>query len=257
MNNTGKYIAARKDLLSIYLTADYPQKGDTAEMILALQDAGVDMIEVGIPFSDPLADGPVIQESSSQALKNGFTVEGLFQDLEKIQAEIKIPLVPMGYFNTVLSFGVERFLSQCQKLHIDTVILPDLPPEIFKKKYKELFDKHEVSPVFLITPQTSEARIKEIDSLSNAFVYAVSNNKVTGGTEDFSKEQLAYFQRIKTTKLGVPKLIGFGISDQHSFRQACDYADGAIIGSAFIKVLKKTNNIKEDILSFVQQVRGK
>lgn len=256
MNRTGKYIVARKDILSMYLTADYPKKGCAPELILALQNSHVDLIEVGIPFSDPLADGPVIQESSAQALKNGFTLDQLFVDLEQIQPKLKIPLVPMGYFNTVLAFGVERFLSNCENLYIDTVILPDLSPEIFEKTYKELFERHGVSPVFLITPQTSPARIKYIDSLSNAFVYAVSNNKVTGGTDGFSKTQLDYFEKIKTAGLQVPTLIGFGISDHKSYRQACDFAHGAIIGSAFIKALGNTKNSQDGIPRFVQQIRN-
>lgn len=255
MNKTGKYIVERKDILSIYLTADYPEKGCTSEVILALQNSGVDLIEVGIPFSDPLADGPVIQKSSEQALKNGFVLEELFQDLEKIQPKLKIPLVLMGYFNTVLAFGVEEFLINCEKLTIDTVILPDLPPEIFERDYKNLFEKYGVSPVFLITPQTSKSRVQFINSLSNAFVYGVSNNKTTGGADNFSNEQLTYFQRIKSAKLDVPTLIGFGISSHKSYRQACEHADGAIIGSAFIKILEKGSNIGETASKFVNEIR--
>lgn len=254
MNKTGKYLDQRQNVLSIYLTSDYPQKGDTAQLILALQEAGVDLIEVGIPFSDPLADGPVIQESSAVALRNDFRLIDLFADLEKIKDNVKIPLVLMGYFNTVLAYGVEKFLKNCQKLAVDTLILPDLPAEIYVQKYKPLFEKYGVSPVFLITPQTTPERLAYIESLSEAFIYAVSDNKTTGISRGLSQAQTAYFERLQEQNLKVPTLIGFGISDRKTFQTACQYSQGAIIGSAFIKALTNKQDIETSIFRFAKKI---
>lgn len=256
MNATGKYLTAKENILSIYLTADYPAKGDTGELILALQAAGVDMLEIGIPFSDPIADGRVIQESSAKALANGFRLADLFADLEKIKEKVKIPLVMMGYFNTVLAFGMERFLIHCQRLAIDTLIVPDLPVEIYVEKYKTLFENYGVSPVFLMTPQTSTERLAYIGALSKAFVYVVSDSRTTGGTGGFSEEQLAYFERVGHLELPVPTLIGFGISDAEAYAVACAHSQGAIIGSAFIKGLT-ANYVKENyVLNFVTKIKA-
>ena len=255
MNRTGEYIQGKADVLSIYFTAEYPQKGTTQEVILSLQDAGVDLIEVGIPFSDPLADGPVIQKSSQQALKNGFTLDGLFEDLKAIQADVTIPLVLMGYFNTALAYGMERFLAACKNVGVDTVILPDLPLAIYKKSYTDFFAAYGVSPVFLITPQTSNERIRQIDDLSNAFIYVVADNSITGGSGGFSTEQLHYFERIQARQLSVPLIIGFGISSHNTYRKACEYAQGAIIGTAFIKALADSTNIKQTISTFIQSIK--
>jgi len=255
MNKTGQNIRSGSDLLSIYITSDYPEKGDTTKLILALQDAGVDMIEVGIPYSDPLADGPVIQESSQQALANGFSVNGLFDDLLSIKSEVRIPLIPMGYFNTMLRFGLERFLSKCQALDIDTVIIPDLPLDLYEAKYATLFREKGVHPVFLISPQTSEERIRKIDTLSEAFIYVVADNSITGSKSGISKSQLEYFERIKKMELKNPTIIGFGISDNASFTNACQYANGAIIGSAFIRSLSAEGFINEHVKRFIDGVR--
>lgn len=252
MNNTSSYIRNRKGALSIYFTADYPSKGDTGKIILTLQETGVDLIEVGIPFSDPLADGPVIQHSSSVALQNGFTVEGLLDDLEAIRDQVRIPLVPMGYFNTFLQYGVERFLSKCSDLKIDTIIIPDLPPDIYEKQYKAMFNTYGVSPVFLITPQTTDERIAYIRTLSEAFVYAVADNSITGNNRDISEGQVQYFEKIKKLELEQPVMIGFGISTREHFRTACQYADGAIIGSAFIRALGSGGEVEESIRAFVK-----
>lgn len=256
MNKTGQYIQENKGLLSIYFTADYPKKGDTADIILALQKGGAGMIEVGIPFSDPLADGPVIQQSSQQALQNGFQVEGLIKDMEAISAEVNIPLVPMGYFNTVLAYGLEKFLSRCQKLGIDTVILPDLPLDIYESTYAKVFDKYGVALVFLITPQTSPQRIEKIDRLSHAFIYVVADNSITGSKQGFSQDQLAYFERIKSLSLSVPLMIGFGISSNETYRQACEYAQGAIIGSAYIKALSAGGDVKSATTQFIHTIKN-
>ncbi len=255
MNKTGEYIKSRKNVLSVYFTAGYPHKESTQEIILALQEAGVDLIEVGIPFSDPLADGPIIQKSGEVALQNGFTLKGMFEDLRAIQPHLKIPLVLMGYFNTAYAFGIESFLSHCQALNIDTVILPDLPVEIYAEKYRDLFDEYDVSPVFLISPQTNDDRISTITELSKAFIYVVSNNSITGSKSEFSTEQLAYFERIKNMRFSVPSLLGFGISDKASFNQAGDYFNGAIIGSAFISLLSGADNLEKCINAFISSLR--
>ncbi|MEO5906118.1 MAG: tryptophan synthase subunit alpha [Saprospiraceae bacterium] len=255
MNKTGRIIEGKKNLLSVYFTADYPVKDCTNEIILALQQAGADMIEIGMPFSDPLADGPVIQKSSMKAIDNGFTIESLFADLKFIQPDLNVPIVLMGYFNSILAYGVESFLMACESLAIDTVIIPDLPPEIYRKNYKSLFAQYKVSPVFLITPQTNPARMELIDSLSNAFIYVVAGNNTTGSTAAISDYQLEYFKKISETKFSVPVLIGFGIADQKSFRQACDYAHGAIIGSAFIQGLEYSDNLSGSIHHFIQSIK--
>lgn len=255
MNSTGKALATQKNIISIYITADYPSKGSLLEILEALQASGVGMVEIGIPFSDPLADGPVIQKSSTQALENGFSITGLFDDLTKVRSEITIPLTLMGYFNTVLAFGIEAFLSRCQALNIDTVIIPDLTPEIYQLSYVSLFEEYNVSPVFLITPMTDPDRIKLVAGLSNAFIYAISGNNITGSTSAMSNAQLEYFQRLQEMSFPVPLLIGFGISDHASYRQACTYADGVIIGSAYIKAIEHATNLNTDTHHFIQSIQ--
>ncbi len=255
MNRTGQYLSRKKNILSIYFTADYPEMGCTKDIILGLQHAGVDMIEVGIPFSDPLADGPVIQQSSKQALENGFTLQNLFNELKLIQFQINIPLVLMGYFNTMIAFGLNQFLAECEGLGIDSVIIPDLPPDDYTRTYAATFAQYHVSPVFLITPQTSESRIKLIDSMSNAFIYAVADNSITGSNKDLTDAQLTYFQKIKETFFKVPLLIGFGIADRKGYLNVCEYAQGAIIGSAFIRSLGTNQNITDSIQDFIHTIK--
>jgi len=190
MNKTKTYLENRKNILSIYFTAEFPTKGSTQDILKSLAQSGADMIEIGIPFSDPLADGPVIQKSSKQALENGFKLDNLFGDIEAVFREIEIPLALMGYFNTVLAYGMEKFLKKCKALEIDTLILPDLPPEVYEKNHARLFEKYEVSPVFLITPQTPPERLAYINNLSKAFIYAVSDNSITGAKSGFSIAQI-------------------------------------------------------------------
>lgn len=256
MNNTKTFIANRKNILSIYFTAEYPTKKSTQEMIISLAQSGVDMIEIGIPFSDPLADGPVIQHSSKIALENGFVLDNLFDDIKAVYQEIKIPLVLMGYFNTVLAYGIENFLKQCQSVSIDTVILPDLPPEIYEKQYQKLFKKYSVAAVFLITPQTPPERLNYINNLSNAFIYAVADNSITGSKSGFSAKQVAYFKRIKQHEFNVPVIIGFGISDKQSYTESCKYANGVIIGSAFIKAIAQVKNLNTAIQQFIKSIKN-
>lgn len=226
-----------KKLLSIYFTAGYPALGDTVEIIRELERNGVDLIEIGLPFSDPLADGPTIQASSAQALKNGMDTHRLFEQLKDIRKSVSIPLIIMGYFNPILQYGVEAFCEKCREIGIDGLILPDLPPAVYQREYAETFKKYGLINVFLISPQTSEARIREIDALSEGFIYMVSSSSTTGAQEGFGPEEQEYFRRTAALGLKNPLIIGFGIGNAQGFQQATAHAKGAIIGSAFIKAL--------------------
>ncbi|MDT0675812.1 tryptophan synthase subunit alpha [Autumnicola musiva] len=254
MNRITKKLQEDKKLLSIYFTAGYPEPEDTIQIIKDLEKSGVDFIEIGLPFSDPLADGPTIQESSTKALKRGMTTNRLFQQLEGIRNSVEIPLIIMGYFNPILQYGVEKFCQKCEETGIDGLIIPDLPVDVYNEEYKAIFEAHGLQNIFLITPQTSEERIRFIDSVSNGFIYMVSTASVTGSTKGFSEETKAYFKRIDDMKLKNPQVVGFGIGDNETFQQATQYAKGAIIGSAFIKHLNKTGTGK--IADFVHFVKG-
>ena len=254
MNRIDQKFRENKKLLSIYFSAGFPNLEDTVPILKKLQTAGVDMVEIGLPFSDPLADGPTIQASSSQAIRNGMTTEKLFSQLEGIRKHIKIPLVLMGYFNPMMQYGIEKFCSRCETIGIDGIIIPDLPVDVYHENYKALFDKHGLYNMFLITPQTSEARIKYIDKVSNGFIYMVSSASVTGAKSTFGNTQTEYFKRIATLKLKTPTVIGFGISNQETYKIACDQSRGAIIGSAFIQFLEKEG--EEKIGSFIKSIRG-
>ncbi len=225
------------EILSIYITAGYPGIDDTPRLLKALQKYGADMVEIGIPFSDPLADGPVIQQSSQLAIKNGMTLNLLFDQLKEIRNSISIPLVVMGYLNPILQMGMERFLSKCRDTGIDGVIIPDLPPAEYETQYKESFSRFGIYHSLLVTPYTDHKRIERIASLSDGFLYLVAAASITGAKASLGEQQQEYFQRIKEMKLGIPGLIGFGISNRATFLTACKYARGAIIGSAFIKTL--------------------
>lgn len=252
MNRILNKLQENKKLLSIYFTAGYPNLNDTVTIIQDLEKNGVDMIEIGLPFSDPLADGPTIQASSTQALKNGMSTETLFNQLQDIRKTVEIPLIIMGYFNPVLQYGVEAFCKKCGEIGIDGLIIPDLPVDVFSEQYQSIFEKHGLINVFLITPQTSAERINFIDSISNGFIYMVSSASVTGSQSGFGKEQTDYFKRIADMNLKNPQIIGFGISDSQTFTQATEYAKGAIIGSAFIKYLN-TNGARS-IHSFLESI---
>ncbi len=242
-----------KKLLSIYFSAGHPNLDDTVPILNALQSSGVDMVEIGLPFSDPLADGPTIQESSTQALKNGMTTETLFNQLEGIRKSIHIPLVLMGYFNPMMQYGIEKFCARCQAIGIDGLIIPDLPVDVYHEQYKPLFDQFGLYNMFLITPQTSEERIRYIDSVSSGFIYMVSSASVTGAKSDFGAEQASYFERIAQLGLNTPTVVGFGISNAVTFQAATQYSKGAIIGSAFIKFLEEKGVANID--AFVQSIR--
>ena len=253
MNRINKKLQEDKKLLSIYFTAGYPNINDTVSIIQELEKNGVDMIEIGLPFSDPLADGPTIQASSTQALKNGMTTEVLFDQLKDIRKTVNIPLIIMGYFNPMFQYGVEAFCAKCEEIGIDGLIIPDLPVDVYHEEYQAIFEKHGLINVLLITPQTSVERIKFIDSVSNGFIYMVSSASVTGSKIGFGNDQETYFDRISNMELKNPQIIGFGISDNKTFTQATNYSKGAIIGSAFIKYI--TNNSLADIPNFVESIR--
>ena len=252
MNRIQNTLNKNKKILSIYFSAGFPNLNDTMSLIENLAKNNVDMIEIGLPFSDPLADGPTIQASSTQALKNGMTTEILFKQLENIRETVEIPLIIMGYFNPVLQFGVANFLKKCVETGIDGLIIPDLPLEIYLNEYKKTFESYGVAMIFLITPQTSIERIRLIDENSNAFIYMVSSSSVTGSRGSFDENQLAYFERIAAMNLKNPQIIGFGISNKTTFQQATEHQKGAIIGSSFIQFLE-SNEIKH-IEKFIQNI---
>ncbi|WP_394751204.1 tryptophan synthase subunit alpha [Spongiimicrobium salis] len=237
MNRIHLKLQEDKKLLSIYFTAGYPNLNDTVSIIQSLEKNGVDMIEIGLPFSDPLADGPTIQESSTAALRNGMNTALLFDQLKDIRQSVSIPLILMGYFNPMLQYGVEAFCKKCHEIGIDGIIMPDLPLDVYQTEYEAIFKKYGLINVFLITPQTSEARILEIDAASDGFIYMVSSASVTGAKQGFGDAQQQYFERIASMQLKNPQIVGFGISNKSTFEQATQTAKGAIIGSAFIKHL--------------------
>ncbi|MBL86057.1 MAG: tryptophan synthase subunit alpha [Winogradskyella sp.] len=255
MNRINQKLNNDKKLLSIYFTAGYPNIDDTVSIIQNLEQSGVDMIEIGLPFSDPLADGPTIQASSTAALKNGMTTEKLFDQLKDIRKSVSIPLIIMGYFNPVLQYGVEAFCKKCQEIGIDGLILPDLPADVYDEEYKAIFEKYGLINVFLITPQTSEERIRYIDSISNGFIYMVSSASTTGAQSGFGEAQTNYFDRVAKMNLTNPQIVGFGISNNDTFTQATTHTKGAIIGSAFIKYISE-NGINE-LNNFVNPILGK
>ena len=243
------------NLLSIFFTAGFPKLEDTATIIEKLATNGVDFIEVGLPYSDPLADGPTIQHSSSIALQNGMNLDVVFQQLKSIKNTNKTPLVLMGYLNQIIKYGEDAFCKKVVDCGIDTLIIPDLPMIEYENHYKALFNKYGINNVFLITPHTSDERIKKIDSLTKSFIYVVASASITGAKGDISQAQIAYFNRINAMNLQSKLIVGFGISDNKTFTTACNYANGAIIGSAFIKALD--TNGTDGIEDFVSSVLNK
>jgi tryptophan synthase alpha chain len=244
----------RENILSVFFTAGYPSTDSVTEIIRDLAKAGVDMIEIGMPFSDPIADGPVIQRSSEIALQKGMSIKLLFNQLADIRKTVSIPLLLMGYINPVLKFGVANFCNKCAETGIDGVILPDLPPDIYINQYSGIFEKKDIYNIFLITPQMDYRRIRTIDSVSRGFLYLVSSFSITGMKGNFTEEQLSYFRRVSKMNLKNPGLIGFGISDKATFRSACDMANGAILGSAFVRMLTETGGGFENIKDFVNDL---
>ena len=253
MNRIDQKFQEDKKLLSIYFSAGHPNLEDTVPILKNLQAAGVDMVEIGLPFSDPLADGPTIQDSSTKALHNGMTTEKLFSQLDKIREYIDIPLVLMGYFNPMMQYGIEKFCQRCEDIGIDGLIIPDLPVDVYHEQYKNLFDQHGLYNMFLITPQTPDERIRYIDQVSNGFIYMVSSASVTGAKNTFGQTQTDYFNRIAKMELNTPTVVGFGISNAETYEAATTYSKGAIIGSAFIKFLKEKGI--DQIYNFVAEIR--
>ncbi len=241
-------------LLSIYFTAGYPQLNSTLDIAAAVEKAGADFIEIGFPYSDPLADGPVIQNSSQKALQNGMNLKVLFEQLKGLRKRVSIPVLLMGYVNPVLQYGVKNFCDSCAVAGVDGLIVPDLPLDEYESFYKEYFISNNLSNIFLVTPQTSEERIRKIDELSNGFIYLLSSSSTTGKNLAVSDEADAYFSRIRDMKLKNPTMIGFGISDQKSFNKAAEYTRGAIVGSAFVKFLD-TENAMEKVSEFIRSIR--
>ena len=253
MNRIDKKFQEDKKLLSIYFSAGHPNLEDTVPILKKLQAAGVDMVEIGLPFSDPLADGPTIQESSTKALRNGMTTEKLFSQLENIREHIDIPLILMGYFNPMMQYGIEKFCQRCEAIGIDGLIIPDLPVNVYHEEYKTLFDAHGLYNMFLITPQTPEERIRYIDEVSNGFIYMVSSASVTGAKNTFGQTQTDYFDRIAKMGLSTPTVVGFGISNAETYTAATTHSKGAIIGSAFIQFLE--NEGVDKINQFISSIR--
>jgi tryptophan synthase alpha chain len=243
------------NILSVYFTAGYPRLDSTTGIIKALADSGADMIEIGMPFSDPIADGPVIQQSNQKALRNGMNLKLLFQQLSGIRNEVKIPLLLMGYLNPVMQFGIEKFCSHCELIGIDGVILPDLPPLVYMEEYQNIFNKSGLYNILLITPQSSIERISYVDKINKGFIYMVSSSSVTGSRGGFSDDQMLYFKRVSEMKLENPCLIGFGISDHNTFRDAAKFARGGIIGSAFVSILDTEGDSNETINKFIKGIR--
>ncbi|MGM0442834.1 MAG: tryptophan synthase subunit alpha [Fibrobacterota bacterium] len=226
-------------VLNIYVTAGYPGPDDTVQIVTDLDRAGADIVELGMPYSDPLADGATIQMSSARSLQQGITLEKIFSQVRQIRQQAQVPLVLMGYVNQMIQYGAERFIRTCAETGVDGLIIPDMPTEIFEGEYRDLLEKYNISFSFLVTPETADERMKKLDALSTGFLYVVSSSSVTGKSGGISDEQIAYFQRIERLNLTSPRLIGFGISDKESFDRAAAYADGAIIGSAFIRHLQE------------------
>ena len=255
-NRISQLFQEKKNVLSIYFTAGFPALNDTVTIIKSLEDSGVDLIEVGMPYSDPLADGPVIQQSSQKAIQNGMTLKVLFEQLKNIRKDVNIPLILMGYFNPVLQFGIDNFCKACREVGIDGLIVPDLPMDEYLDMYKPLFDAHGLSNIFLITPQSSTDRIKKVDEVSNSFIYMVSSAATTGKNTQMDAA-IPYFERIQALKLQNPSMVGFGIADNVAYNTACKYANGAIIGTAFIRAIEQSKTLEADIRKFVNGILSK
>ncbi len=256
MNRLNQLFSTKKEnLLSIYFTAGYPKLNATVDIAEALEKAGADFLEIGFPYSDPVADGPTIQHSSQTALDNGMTLNLLFEQLKDLRSRVSIPILLMGYVNPIVQYGVERFCKAAAAVGVDGIIVPDLPMYEYEMLYINHFEDNGLSNIFLVTPQTSEERIRKIDTLSNSFIYLLSSSSITGGSLQLTDNIEGYYSRIKAMELNNPTIIGFGISDKRSFSKACEYANGAIVGSAFVKLLGE-DNYMEKIPAFIKGIKN-
>ncbi len=244
------------NILSVFYTAGFPHLDDTVKIAELLENAGTDIIEIGIPFSDPVADGPTIQESNKIALENGMNLHLLIDQVKEIRKTVNIPIILMGYINPVMQYGIQQFCKDASAAGVDGLILPDLPMDEYLNGYKDLFETHGLSNTFLISPTTSEQRIRKIDSVTNGFIYAVSASSTTGAKGEFAKDQVEYFKKLKSMKLQNPILIGFGISNHETFSTASSYGAGAIVGSAFVNLLRSSANLESDINNFVKTLKS-
>lgn len=256
MNRIDELFERKKTgVLNIYCTAGYPEADSTVPVMLALQESGVDMIELGMPYSDPLADGPVIQASSARAIGNGMTLNKLFEDLQDFRNWVHLPVILMGYINPVLQFGFEKFCQRAAAVGIDGLIIPDLPMHEFETSYRSVIERYGLKFIFLVTPETSDERMRRLDALSSGFLYAVSSSTTTGNQKDIAP-QTAYFERLKTMQFRNPVLIGFGINSKQTFDTACRYVNGAIIGTAFIRALEQPGSISSLTQTFIDGIIG-
>lgn len=255
MSRIQKLFATKNgNVLNVYCTAGYPKLDSTLEVISALKENGADLVELGMPYSDPLADGPVIQASGGVAIANGMTIKLLFEQLHALRdIAPSIPVVLMGYMNPVLQYGVEQFCADAARVGIDGLILPDLPEYEFETEYGKIIRKYGLDFIFLVTPETSDARVRKLDQLSTGFLYAVSSSSTTGKDKDM-KDVSSYLQKLKAMELKNPVLVGFGIKDRKSFQSACSYANGAIIGTAYIKALENSNDVKQSTKQFLSTI---
>lgn len=256
MNRLNQLFNTQKhDLLSIYFTAGYPELNSTVAIAEALEKAGANFLEIGFPYSDPVADGPTIQDSSQKSLENGMTLNVLFDELKELRGKVSIPVLLMGYANPMVQYGVERFCKTAAEAGVDGVIVPDLPMYEYENLYKDIFAKYGLSNIFLVTPQTSEERIRKIDELSNSFIYLLSSSSITGGSLNVSDKIETYYKRIIAMNLKNPLIIGFGISNNATYKKACEYANGAIVGSAFVKYLGSRADYLEGIGDFIKTIK--
>jgi tryptophan synthase alpha chain len=249
------FSSKEKDLLSIYFCAGHPTLEGTAEVIKTLQDNGVKMVEIGIPFSDPMADGVVIQNAATQALRNGMSLKVLFEQLKDIRKTVTIPLVLMGYLNPIMQFGFEHFCKQCTECGVDGMIIPDLPFKDYQEHYRIIAERYNLRIIMLITPETSEERVREIDEHTDGFIYMVSSASTTGAQQDFDSQKRNYFKRIEEMKLRNPRMVGFGISNKATFKAACEHASGAIIGSRFVTLLEEEKDPQQAITSLLNGLK--
>jgi len=254
MNRINQLFNQKKEnILSVYFTSGFPALEDTVPTLKCLQANGVDLVEIGVPFSDPLADGIVIQNSSQQALRNGMSIRKLFDQLTSVRADIHIPLIMMGYLNPIMQFGFDTFCAECARVGVDGMIIPDLPMVDYINQYKAIAERYGLEFIFLITPETSDERIREIDSHTNGFIYMVSSAAVTGTQSSFDTK-VEYFNRINSMNLKNPRLIGFGISNKSTRDMVNRYSSGAIIGSAFIKALEETQDVEKGVKLLLEKL---